>query len=178
MTKRFVLKVLILLVVGIGTQGVMAGRAYAQEINYKLASLYVYNFAKYIEWPVSAPQSDFVIGIIGNSGVLAELQTVAQQKKINGKSVVVRKISSADEAAECHIVFVSSKESNEAKLITDKGSPVLVISEKPGMAKKGSMINLFVDDNDDRTKFEINKSMLEKHKLKVSGELLKLGIIV
>ncbi len=176
--KKNIIKLLTLWLLGFGIQSLAITEAKAQEINYKLASLYVYNFAKYIEWPASSPQSEFVIGILGNSAVLSELQSVAQQKKINGKTVVVKRISNAEEAASCQIVFISAKESNEAKTITDKGAPVLVISEKPGMAKKGSMINLFVDDEDDRTKFEINKAMIEKHKLKVAGELLKLGIVV
>ena len=44
------------------------------------------------------------------------------------------------------------------------------------MAKKGSAINFVVEGN--RQKFELNKSNVERHNLKVASALEKLAVLV
>lgn len=152
----------------------------AQDINYKIASLFIYGFVKYVEWPTSVLNGDFVIGVYGNSPIIEELQSVAQSKKIGGRSIVVKVISNVSEVNDCHLIFVTSKESKGIQHIVAaiKANATLIVTEKAGLIKKGSMINIFHDEDDDKTKFEINKAQLEKSKLKMSHELLRLGIVV
>ncbi|MDQ3112010.1 MAG: YfiR family protein, partial [Bacteroidota bacterium] len=57
-----------------------------------------------------------------------------------------------------------------------KGKATLLVTEQPGLAKKGSAINFVVVEN--RQKFELNQNNAEKNNLKVSSSLLALAIPV
>ncbi len=85
--------------------------------------------------------------------------------------------ASADLSA-CQMVFVSEGQSANLSTISGKlqGKPILLVSESPGAAKKGSGINFIIVD--DKMKFELNKGAVEKQGLKVSGDLTKLAIVV
>ena len=150
----------------------------AQETNYKIHAMFMYHFTRYIEWPENKTTGDFVIGVYGNSEITKELEATALTKKANGRPIVIKKLKSSSEASQCHIIFIASSQSNEVQALqqTLGNSPVLLVSEKPGLAKKGSGINFIISD--DKLKFEINKSSIETKTLKVSGDLLKLGLIV
>lgn len=151
----------------------------AQETDYKIHSLFVYNFIKYIEWPQNLTEGDFVIGIVGDSPINKELLNMAASKKAKNQTIIVKKITNISEVEKCHLVYVSSGKSNDIKEISllTKNKPVLLISEREGMAKKGASIN-FVIMEDDTLKFEINKKVMEGQSLKIPATLLKLAIIV
>jgi hypothetical protein len=150
----------------------------AQEVNYKIHAMFMYHFTKYIDWPENKKSGDFVIGVYGNSDIIKELEATAISKKAGGQQIVIKKLNSASEASQCHIIFISSSHSGEMDAIQQSigSKPVLMVSEKAGLAKKGSGINFIIAD--DKLRFEINKSNIEGKTLKVSGDLLKLGIIV
>ena len=150
----------------------------AQEINHKLASVFVYNFTKYIDWPVAHKNGDFVIGVFGSSEVIQEFNKVVGTKKVGNQSIVLQMRHSMEELDECNVVFVTVGESYRLKEIAAalRGKPTLIICEKPGLAKRGASIDLFLDEDDDyKTKFEINKKLIESNGLIISSQLINLA---
>lgn len=154
-----------------------SARVQAQDVDYKAYSLFVYNFMKYIEWPDI--QGDFVVGVVGDSPVLKELETLAKTKKAKGRTIVIKKISTPDEALGCQLVYVCSSKSSMVKSLNEKikGKSVLVVGEREGLAKKGAALS-FITLDDDVLKFEINKSVLDQNKLKIPSVLANLGMPV
>ncbi len=146
------------------------------QVNYKIHSLFMYKFTQYIEWPAGG--GDFVIGVVGNSPIISELEAIAATKKVDTRNIVVKKMSASADFGACQMVFVSEGQSSSIATIAGKlqGKPVLLVSESPGAAKKGSGINFVIVD--DKMKFELNKAAVEKQGLKVSGDLTKLAIVV
>lgn len=138
----------------------------------------MYHFTKYVDWPEAKKSGDFVIGVVGNSDIYKELETIAATKKAGTQTIVIKKISSPSEAASCHIAFISASQSGslDQYLQSTASKPVLIVTEKNGLAKKGAGINFIIAD--EKLKFEINKSSVESNSLKVSGDLLKLGIVL
>ena len=49
------------------------------QVNYKIHSLFMYKFTQYIEWPSTS--GDFVIGVVGSSPIIAELEAIAATKR-------------------------------------------------------------------------------------------------
>lgn len=156
-----------------------SSRACAQETNYKAYSVYVYNFIKYIEWPEESKKGDFIIAVIGNSPITAELKTLAASKKANGQTIVVKQYSSIAEVEQCHILYLSSGKSSSLKEVIEKtkNMSALLIAEREGLAKKGAGIN-FVTLEDETLKFEVNKKVIEAHNLKIPKVLVNLGLSV
>ena len=149
----------------------------AQEADYKAYTLFLYNFMKYVEWPDQT--GDFTIGIVGNSPIEKELITLSENKKAKGKKIVVKVINTAEDGETCNMIYLPSSKSSMLKQIMEKvkGKPILVVAEREGLAQKGAGISFAVDDDDAR-KFDINKSSLESHSLKIANILMQLGILV
>ncbi|MBC7865885.1 MAG: YfiR family protein, partial [Bacteroidia bacterium] len=67
----------------------------AQDVDYKAYTLFVYNFMKYVEWPPANSSGDFIVGVLGESQILKELQGLAATKKIKGRNIIIKKINTA-----------------------------------------------------------------------------------
>jgi hypothetical protein len=149
------------------------------QADYRFHSIFIYNFTKYIQWPAAQQSGDFVIGVLGNStSVIDELTKVTANKTVGTQKIVVKKFKSAAEAGDCHILFIPSSGSHNFDDVQSKlkGKPTLVITEKTGLAQKGSGINFIMQDN--KWKFELNEAATQSAGLKVSRELSQLAISV
>ena len=147
-----------------------------EEANAKIKAIYIYNFTKYIEWPDSYKEGSFVIGFIGNNSyLLSELSKMANAKKAGNQNIEIRNITTLDDNAKYNIVFLLSDNSAQIGEVVSKakGKSTLIVTEKPGLAEKGAAINFIVEDN--KQKIELNKANIEKYKLKVAENLVKMS---
>ncbi len=178
----FMKKYLFLLALGLFLSGF--SRVSAQEIDSKLTCVFIYNFTKYIKWPATTETGDFVIGILGESPIEAELVKLTSKLKVNGvRNIVVKKLAptaTGPTLQGCHILYISNKLNKQLKDIaaTINEAPVLMISEGMGMTNKGSVISIYIDEDTDKIKLELNKKTLENHKMKASSELLALAVVI
>lgn len=150
----------------------------AQTPDYRFHSVFIYNFTKYIQWPAENQSGDFIIGVLGNSPISGELEKMATNRTVGMQKIVIQRFKSASEVNNCHILFVPNTNTNDFASIQEKlkGKHTLVITEKTGMAHKGSGINFVQQDN--KWKFELNEVATQNAGLKVSKELSKLAINV
>jgi hypothetical protein len=151
-------------------------QAWSQDGNYRVHAVFLYNFTKYVQWPAEAQSGDFVIGVVGNSDIYDELVRITAGKTAGSQKIVVTKFKSADAVTNCHMVFVPATENFEKVQAKVAGKPVLLISEKPGLAQKGSNINFVIKDN--KWRFELNENATRNAGLKIATELSKLAIAV
>lgn len=146
----------------------------AQEDMFK--ALFMYNFTKDIEWPDKS--GDFVITVLGNSPIVNELEKIATKKKVGNQAIAVKSVNNPDEISHAHIVYIVPSKSSQLKEVISnlQNKPVLIISDKPGMARQGSGINYVKIDG--KQKFEINPSNITGNGLKLNSFLISLGIEV
>jgi hypothetical protein len=151
----------------------------SEEASAKIKAIYIYNFTKYIEWPDSYKQGNFVVGVYGNSSpLLNELNKMASVKTVGTQKLEIKNISSPADASQCHIIYILSDNST---LLPDvlgkvKNKSALIVTDKAGMAAKGSGINFVIVDN--KQKIELNRSNIEKYKLKVASTLVEMALQV
>lgn len=150
--------------------------AWAQKEKYH--SIFIYNFSKYIKWPDAQNSGTFVIGVLGTSAIQKDLKSMAAAKKVNGLQIEVKQFRNIAELSSCHILYVSATESDKiSQIISGTGNqPILIVTDQPGLAKKGAAIN-FVEV-DGKIKFELNQKNAESRGLKVAGALASLAILV
>ena len=136
------------------------------------------NFTKLIEWPASYREGNFIVGVIGDSPLYAELVKMAKTKKVANTPLEIKRFSTVNDISKCHIIFVSENKSQEINSVVKKVKPnsTLIITTKQGLVDKGSGINFIVKNN--RQKFELNKQNVERYKLKVSSNLEALAFTV
>jgi YfiR/HmsC-like len=152
--------------------------AIGQPTNYRFASIYIYSFTKYIDWPSFSSQDYFIIGIYGDSPVMKELLTTTKDRKVGDRTVVVKKYNSFEEIEDCQIIFVPQDKENELPEIIKLANKnhMLVITEGKNLAQKGACINLV--NVEDKQKFELNENAATKAGLKISYQLFPLSIVV
>jgi YfiR/HmsC-like len=147
---------------------------------YQVKAAFIYNFAKFVEWPMesSAKDSPFVIGILGQDPFGGALDEIVSGKTVRDKKITVKRFSSIDDAMNSRILFISKSEKESMGQIIKRldGASVLTISDIGQFAEQGGMIELVIDHN--RVRFAINVAATEQAGLKPSSQLLKLARIV
>ena len=152
----------------------------AQVRDYRFHTVFIYNFTKYIKWPKTYQSGDFVIGVLGNSPIIRELQKMAARKTAGMKRqrIIIKRFSSLAQINNCHILFIPNSKSGYLPTVNQSypRSPMLVITEKRGMAQLGSGINFVLRNG--RWRFELNQNATANRGLVVSRNLKRFAIPV
>lgn len=148
---------------------------------YQLKAAFLFNFAKFVEWPpdsFAAPQSDFTICILGADPFGQAIDKTLRGRAIDGHTVAIRRLRNTADLRRCQIAFISASEQGHVQNIlkTIRGANVLVVGETPGFAASGGAIQFEMQDR--RIRFVINPEAAEQAGLWVSSKLLSLATIV
>ena len=151
---------------------------------YLIKAGFIYNFAKFVEWPSAAfsqPDSPIVIGVLGTDPFGNVLDRIVEDKKIGPRPFVVRRYrwgKDLKDLKDCKILFVSASEKTRIDeiLLSVKGLPILTVGETPGFAERGGVIRFTLEDN--RVRFEVNVDAAHQADLNISSRLLTLAKII
>jgi len=146
----------------------------------QVKAAYLYNFGKFITWPADRIMATdaFKICVLGKDPFGAILDETVEGEKINEKKIQILRISRVQEAFGCNILFISSSEENHLPGIVTEAErmPVLTVSDIPHFAERGGTIGLVKQE--DRVRFEVNRTRAEECHLGLSSELLKVAVKV
>ncbi len=139
---------------------------------------YLFNFAKFVEWPASAfasAQAPIVLGVVGRDAVGDELARTFAGTSANGHPVEVRRVAASDAAAlrSCHLLFIPASERADAVLAAVQGHPVLVVGESENFARRGGALAFVKAEG--TVKFEANPKAASRSGLTVSSKLLRVA---
>jgi hypothetical protein len=148
---------------------------------YQVKAAFLFNFAKFVEWPADAfPGADapLQICVLGQDPFGQEFENVIAEKTINGHRIEVIHPSGVPQARACQIIFVDSSVKQHARFILRdlRGSSVLTVGDTPGFAGMGGIINFVLDAG--RVRFEINMKAAERARLKISARLLTVAKLI
>jgi hypothetical protein len=148
---------------------------------YEVKAAYLYNFGRFVQWPARATAAEgryFTICVLGDDPFGPVLNATIADETIDGKTVVAKRISAPQQAANCRILFISSSEDRQLKeiLIALAKASVLTVSDMPQFARRGGMVQLILDGN--KVRFEVNLSSAERAGLIFSSQLLKLAVSI
>lgn len=151
--------------------------ATAQSSLARYQALYTMRFLKYVNWKTD--RSQYVIGVIGaSSQVLPQLSKLTSGRLVNGKKVVVKKISSYHNLGQYSVIFIPKNQSSKFYRIQNllKKKDVLVVTEDPTLAKKGAGISFYVVQS--KLKFRLNKKEIYSRNMTVNPRLLSVATVL
>lgn len=141
--------------------------------DHKIQSLFVYNFAKYIEWPENQQQGDFIIGVVATESVVNQFKSSLEGKLKRSQKIIVQNLLATNSYQQCSIIFIAEDKSDMiAKVKQEMSGSGVIVTEKAGAIKSGSFINMVQSNG--KMNFEISDQLKNKN-LKVSSELLRLA---
>jgi hypothetical protein len=151
-----------------------------QPTEYEVKAAFLYNFAKFAEWPAdvySGPEAPFVFGILGHDPFGNAIDAL-EKRTINGRTVQVRRFSEVQDITRCHILFVSSSETERLGMIlrTLVNANTLLVSDISRFVDRGGAIGFVVLDNS--VGFKINTDAVSRAGISIHSRLLKMAIIV
>ena len=154
----------------------------AQMIDeYQVKAAFLYNFAKFVEWPPEAfktSRDPIRICVLGHNPFGGFLEEAIHGKSIEGRAFVFRQVSGTEEATGCQILFIGSSDTRRFRSLAQSLKPagILTVGETQGFASDGGVINFKLEDG--RVRFEINVDAAEHAQLHISSKLLGLAQIV
>ncbi|MCX5864499.1 MAG: YfiR family protein [Deltaproteobacteria bacterium] len=157
------------------------GKAYGADYEeYELKAGFLYNFFNFIKWPdrsFDAPNSPFILVIVGGGGKERAIEHALQNSVIGARSLKVIMTNSVEDLGKAHMVFFleSYKNADLPRVLAQlKGKPVITVGEEKNFITLGGDIN-FVQKGA-KIKFQINPGSTEKADLKISSRLLMLAV--
>ena len=150
-----------------------------QLSEYDVKAAFLYNFAKFIEWPDSVQKTadTLSIGIYGANPFGDKLESIVSGKTIQKRGIKVEYLSSIEGVEKQDILFWSHSSKRDTELILEatEGLPILTVSDIDEFVQKGGIIGFFFEDR--QIRFEINQKAAEECGLNISSKLLRLARI-
>jgi hypothetical protein len=148
---------------------------------YEIKAAFLYNFAKFVEWPPSAftdPKQPLSVCVFGRDPFGHSLEEAMDGKSVGNRPVILGRARQLAGLAGCHVVFVSAMESPRLVEILGgmRGHNILLVGESEGFASAGGIIQFVFEQN--RVRFAINPDAANRSGLKISSRLLALATIV
>lgn len=147
----------------------------------RVKAAFVFNFAKFIEWPGfshGASTTPIKIAIVGEDPIKAELESVMRGKSIDAHPIEILKFQSLTEIQACHLLFISNSERANLPQILKliRNTVVVTVSDMPDFLDQGGQIAFLSQEN--KIRFEVNIAETERVGVKLSSNLLKLALAV
>lgn len=157
----------------------LPGPASAQAPEYDLKAAFLFNFAKFVEWPESAfagERAPLSICVYGQDPFGLALDAVVQGERVGERSLLVQRPDSLDDLEECHVLFVARSEKGRLGEVLErvKGEPVLTVSDTDGFLRAGGIINFILEGS--KVRFLIDQEAAERSGLEISSKLMRLAV--
>ncbi len=159
----------------------MAQEQPAEANEYELKAAFLFNFAKFVEWPpgtFSAAGDPIHICVLGPNPFGDALARLAQGRVVQSRRLQVERSSNQIAAGQCQIVFIPESNQRQTSQLVRNASAVgtLTVGESESFARDGGVINFVLREN--RVGFEINVDAARRGRLQISSKLLNLATIV
>lgn len=153
----------------VGDTPVLSRTRLYKEANLKSGLLY--RICKFSRWSRQMePDKPFIISIIGTPSPRNEIY-IPPERKLHKKNIQIRKIEKLSEVGDTHVLFIAASETYRLDsilaYIADKD--ILSASSTKDFAKKGVMVNMFMDD--ETLRFDINREAERKSLVNLHSQL-------
>ncbi len=175
--KKLLISFLIIPFFSFGTISFAAFAGSGEPPEYKMKAVFIYNFAKFVDWPAGKPpnsEKNLSVCVLGDDPFGSNLNVI-KGKTIRGRTVENKAPVKIENAKDCDCLFISdSEKSSVAKILEDlKDHDVLTISDMDGFLEAGGIIQFVIDKS--KVRFLINMVAAKEAGFKVSSKLLELA---
>jgi uncharacterized protein DUF4154 len=151
------------------------------SVEYQAKAAFLYNFAKFVEWPPDTFQSEnspITLCVFRYDPFGSALDEVIAGQALNNRRLLVQRTNTLPDLKACQLIFVSEREEKHLPEILNslEGASALVVGESEKFAEHRGGIQFFLENG--RLRFAINVDAIQRARLKVSSKLLAIAKIV
>lgn len=146
-----------------------------QAIEAQVKAVFLYNFAKYVDWPSASQGTSATIRLCipANRPFLALVREAVRGEIVNGRPLTATGVDGLDAARDCDILYVGQATTPDARAWINAVRGLQTLTVGDGRLVDGLVI-AFVRDQD-RLRFDINRATAAKQNLSISSRLLGLA---
>jgi len=178
--RRHSLSFIAMLYIGIGTTDLYGSIACAAAAagdpsrEDRLRAGYLFNFAKFIEWPSFMAEEPLRVCCLRSPGIHAAFDASSGGKSIGSHRLVTRDVRDRPAAAGCRMVFVAAGVAADGEYSRSNITPAVVtIGDAPDFLERGGIIELFTQEN--RLRFKVSLDNARQAGLRIGSDLLQLA---
>ena len=132
--------------------GLLASAQTAPSREYQVKAVFLFNFAQFVEWPLSAfasTTSPIVIGVLGENPFGGYLDETVRGEIVDNRPLEVQRYSRVDEIKICHVLFISRSETAVWRRFSPRSRTEASSSSVTAMtsSQRGGMIRLATAQN-------------------------------
>jgi len=146
-----------------------------------LTSVYIYNFIRFTDWPESVfrqGKAGLMINVLHNQDVYDILQTIIARPAGQQLDLELQSCMQSDCIQNSSVLFIGESDRGHFSQLLElvEGKPILTISDIPGFAAQGGMVE--IKYHNEKLTFVVNLQAVKDAGLYISAQLLQLGEIV
>ena len=149
----------------------------AQEVTEPaLKAAFIYNFAKFTEWPDVVPSAEpFLMCVFGDAAVGDALGRAVKARVLAGRAIAVSQVAPDSALGACNILYVSGVTAGRAAQLVAglRDASVLTISDIDGFTGLGGIAQFFFARG--QLRFNVQLESAKRARLKISSRLLALA---
>ncbi|MEI7728954.1 MAG: YfiR family protein [Verrucomicrobiota bacterium] len=155
----------------------LLGRAAVTTDNpWLVKAAYLFNFAKYVEWPTTrftSTNDPICIGVLGDDPFGVALDNVVKNRTAQQRPVTILRAKKVEELLACHIVYIGASEQTRLVQILSqlRKLPVLTVGEQRDFLEQGGMVRLRTQRQS--VVFDVHLPAADTAQLKLSARLLE-----
>ena len=140
---------------------------------------FLYNFAKFTEWPASRlPPGAPIVFCVSDPSVAGDLHDAVSGLSINTHRLQVKQVRPDDLLADCAVIYFTNIDARRVRPLLSSlaRESVLSVSDIEGFTDAGGVIRIYQDRG--RLRFEINVTAVARANLRLGSQLLGLAPLV
>jgi hypothetical protein len=143
-----------------------------------LKAAFLFNFAKFAEWPALPAGDPLVACVVGDDKIAAALVETVRGQNISSHTVDVQQPQDRAKFRLCHVLFIAGAETRSSAGGLDglKTLPILTVSDGKNFSQTTGIIELYVEAG--RLRFAINVDAADRSGVRLSSHLLGIAKII
>ena len=157
---------------------VSARQARSAASDVSILAAFLYNFARFTEWPKLPDGATLAACVVGSDDVAKALTGIVSGKQIGGHGLSVVRPTDSAAWGDCHMLYVADgiTSRSAAGLAGIRQLPVLTASDAKGFSRSGGIAEFYLEKG--QMRFVINLDAAERSGLRISSRLLGLATVV
>lgn len=146
------------------------------ELELRVKAAFIYNFARYSQWPEQQNSDVFRLCLAGDKKLLPVLQQTVIGKTVDQRTIEVRLSVNDGDVQTCEVLYLGEQASEELRTRSmNSSAPVLLVGEGKDFTLHGGMVGFYLDQG--RLRFAINPRRVRHAGINMSSQLLGLATI-
>lgn len=133
---------------------------------------FLFHFATYVEWPADRDDDAITFAVMSAPTVADRLEQFTRERRVDGRAIEIVRIAGTEQLDETvEVLYIGPRHNARiSQLLARVDGPTLLVTDVPGEAPEGSMINFQLVER--RVRFEVMLPTAERAGLTLSSRLL------